>query len=129
MHYLFTRKKTVLTNLFGAELQGKGILLTYNGEKIILYSDYGEELHVFYSVPAHPIQFAGLVDCQDVSTVNFSQQVSMDTAARIVKLTWNKRLLPPRIEPAFMAMLVMMAGISMIELVYGVFMLAYGFVK
>jgi hypothetical protein len=118
LKFLMTTKKRVLANLLDAELQDKNIYLAYNGERVVLYSN-NEDNHttIFYAVPADPAQFEKLIDCQEPLTTKFSKHITISQAAEIVKMTWRKRYLPPKIESPIMFFFILAGAIGLVELV------------
>jgi hypothetical protein len=117
LKFLLTTKKRVLANLLDVELQNRQISLAYNGERIVLYSSHEDEVTIFYAVPADPARFVELVDCRDTSVTRFSQNITITQAAEIVKMTWRKRSLPPKVESPIMFFFILAGAIGLVELV------------
>jgi hypothetical protein len=119
--FLFTTQKTVLSNLFGASLQGQTLTLHYNSERFVIYTTHETGIVVFYGAAQSPLEFARI--CSEYreegegSVLSYTTEISMDTAAEYIKETWRKRQLPPRIEPPFMFLLMAIGGIGLVEMI------------
>jgi hypothetical protein len=113
--YALTRKKQVLTNIFDAELTGRKVHLALKSDKVILfhYDDY--DITILYIAILTPKSRKTILPMIQGDT-DVYYPVSMETASNIVKLTWEKRSLPPKIELIFFFVFASIAAIGILEM-------------
>lgn len=116
---IFTQKKTLIAQLYGLELRGFEISLSYNGDRLTLfYMDKGNEdsdLIILYSFHGGFSLLNDIFPHNERMRNPFIEKVSLSTAAEIIKKTWKRRDFPSRKGPWIFVFFSLIAATSFIQ--------------